>query len=216
VVGWYELFTGVIYQHRTKQTKRLWNTLGEQYKVGVYLVPYTFPAKEVNGWMLSGYPAGDMTRVYHPHDLRDKVKIPSDIVDYEGSVKPYTRMVKVNNGVLCNQLLTLLQLNTMYPVDVLFAQFSFPDHVQHLLGWEPHRKHYETMHRYILEKVNYVAKLLYDTTQPEYMALCSDHGSPCTLNHDPDGVAYYMDSTLGREVPLRSIDFTPVLMEMMN
>lgn len=78
------------------------------------------------------------------------------------------------DAVYANQFSTIKKLFTDMPVDAAFIQFSFIDHIAHLLPICPETR--ETLREKMYPRVNAIIKDLWQFLNPENMVIVSDHG----------------------------------------
>lgn len=173
------------------------------YTVGVVNFPSLYISREVNGYMVGGWPS--RPNIY-PYDFHLPDDLYSDLPDYEeraihhlrpqGAMKDwsiheypwkeYIRFVKENAQKRLDVIASLP------PVDVLMIQESVMDRAGHMLS-TPNKgskgakdKRYEQA----LEIVDWLIGKLIKTYKPEYFSLVSDHGFDGTglVNHSHNGV----------------------------
>jgi predicted AlkP superfamily phosphohydrolase/phosphomutase len=167
------------------ETETFWDTLGEQKKRSIIInQPSTYPAREINGILISGFVAIDMAKAVHPPAFRaslDKLNYQIDIDTTKSREDPeylwkdlYRTLDKRINA-----------LNFLWKQDWDYFEFVITgtDRLQHFL-WNayedtdhPHHKNFMEYYGQIDQVIAYVynsfGKL---NDSDEGMFLLSDHG----------------------------------------
>jgi len=219
IPGWHEVFTGWSYHGTPKHVPRMWRILEAHYRVGMLGLPYTHPAKSINGWWVAGYPANPEMNICFPKHLVEPLlkNYVVDVMDVAPKPTCFEEWVEASDSVTARHLSLLFDLMMKRPVEVLLCQFSFPDHLAHLVGWQEELEHHEELVSYTYRAVNHVVEWLCGLFSPENLVLCSDHGFPQTSNHKDTGVAYFWGNDIHQaSVEMRNIDLLPTLLFMLG
>jgi predicted AlkP superfamily phosphohydrolase/phosphomutase len=181
--GSYEL--GVALSTSCKEPA-LWDILGKAgKKTGVFNVPITYPPREVNGYLVSGFDAPSVKSTFtYPPALSEEIR--SNVDDYVLSVQEsYTRgkeedYVKGLMYSLEKKEDAALYLLDRYPTDLVFHVFMELDHVHHKLwrlvekGTEKEVRLFQKVYQRMDETVG---KLINRFGEETTFLLISDHGA---------------------------------------
>jgi len=180
-----------------------WDILGNAKKDTIILnIPMSYPAKPVNGIMVSGWPAtkskGDWV---YPRYLAKKLEQSVKGYDFESSVLPpptptssekyFNRFLKGEYQYTEKIFLATKSLMQEYPWDLLMTTFTSTDRIQHFL-WhfmdKTHPLHPQDCVKSLSEAIlniykqidQYLGELLRLVDKSTYVIILSDHGfGPC-------------------------------------
>jgi len=212
--------------------KPIWKLVDSSYKVGVVGMPLTYPAIEVNGFMIPGYPSLRNFST-HPIFVRDLLleKYYIDFVEVimknEESfmANNYTKKVieLYNDGILDHFIRGLeykridkvFELIDRFDTEILFIQFPFVDHISHCLNFEDND---------VCRMVYDVVKDLLDKLEllnPDNVFIISDHGRPAQDSWHTINGFYCMYKTDQEyydnyRVDINNIDICPTILELLG
>jgi len=166
-----------------------WNRFNERgYTTGVFSMPLTYPPREVDGWMVSGFPTPfNNIGLTYPESL-DKFMdgYISDIIQpvmvSRGLEKPVGFSMKdvgefkklgpnkIIRETIDAKISTLQKIFAEHPVDIVSVGFCFLDHAMHL--------HCSVEQAYSM--VDYSISESLRITDPEKVVIVSDHGKNIT------------------------------------
>lgn len=160
---------------------RDFHTIFDEINCGVIDMPITWKAKEIDGWMFSGFPSAK------------KSCYPEAKKEYFGWGLPGKLVVDLNEGNISKEVFKseymdneetkywhFRKLYQNHPVDNVFYGISMLDHFGHFLSKEEVKEGY----RWIDDKV----KEIYEFLQPDNLIIISDHGFNFkTKQHDDYG-----------------------------
>ena len=167
------------------KTKTFWDTLGEHKKRSIIInQPSTYPAREINGILVSGFVAIDLAKAVYPPEFRASL----DKLDYQIDID--TMQSREDPEFLWKDLYRSLDkristLNLLWKQDWDYMEFVITgtDRLQHFL-WDayadtdhPHHKNFLDYYRQIDQVIAYVTnsfRRLNDSD--EGLFLLSDHG----------------------------------------
>jgi len=135
---------------------------------------------------------------------------------------------EICDAVLANQLPTIKRLFSDIPIDVAFIQFSFVDHMGHLLPPCPESR--STLLHVMYPRINKVIKDLWHFFKPENLVIASDHGfkgdatTPSTNDpnygnpHSPEAVAYFHGPNIMKDYKCEfsNMDLMPTILFMLD
>ncbi|MDX1436935.1 MAG: alkaline phosphatase family protein [Anaerolineales bacterium] len=174
--------------------KTLWDLLGEAGKRSLILdVPFTFPPRPLNGWMLTGYgtprtPDTDFTYPLNladhlPSELKDQVRVALPSTNFERSPE----FIEEWRQVMTGRSRLLRYLASEQPWDLFMVVFSITDNMAHVF-WtfvDPahpnyHRPEGEHYRRAFLESYETCDRLLGELVElageDTTTMVLSDHG----------------------------------------
>lgn len=166
------------------------NINAENYTVGLYNLPLTYPPPNVNGWVLSGFPIPKFSeKCIYPRKMLKylkhyKVDLYQEIIHLKSELaatmplwdrtpKETTKILNMLESFARSRVFSAKSLYDVMPVDVLFIGFSFLDHAGHL-GFTVEKLYSEG-------KINKIIESLIYHFNPENWLLVSDHGF---VNHE--------------------------------
>jgi len=174
VFHFYEHDGKFLVNSRSVKAKSLWEILSvEGKKVIVINMPLTYPAKRVNGYMISGFLTPDeRSNFTYPKMLKDKIlkmgyKILSDLT-LKGNEKYQIAELKES---VKTRLKTALWLLTHYSWDFAAVIFMETDQVQHFYFRNPH-----LILEVYLEIEKAIEELINQVPRGTYTIIVSDHG----------------------------------------
>lgn len=171
--------------------QRFWDVLGrEEVRVGLLNIPFTYPPRPVNGFMVTGMltPGSDVSFAY-PRTLQQQLldHFEDYMFDASGSVKDKAVLIENVRAYTHQQKETALLLLQEQAWDLFTVIFTGPDRLQHFLWsdidmqhpfYEPQSahlygnallEHYQILDEAISEMLNY----LHDNA---LVLIVSDHG----------------------------------------
>jgi predicted AlkP superfamily phosphohydrolase/phosphomutase len=167
------------------EIETFWDALGDQKKRSIVInQPSTYPAREINGILISGFVAIDMAKAVYPPEIR----APLDKLDYQIDID--TTKSREDPEFLWKDLYRTLDkriaaLNFLWKQDWDYFEFVITgtDRLQHFL-WDayadsehPHHKNFMDYYRQIDQVIAYVYKSFRRLNDSdEGMFLLSDHG----------------------------------------
>jgi predicted AlkP superfamily phosphohydrolase/phosphomutase len=167
------------------KTKTFWDTLGERKKRSIVInQPSTYPAREIEGVLVSGFVAIDLAKAVFPPDFRSSL----DRLNYEIDID--TTQSREDPEFLWKELYRTLDkridtLNILWKQDWDYFEFVITgtDRLQHFL-WNaytdtehPHHKKFLEYYRQIDQVIAYVTKSFQRLNDSdEGLFLLSDHG----------------------------------------
>ena len=167
------------------KTKTFWDTLGERKKRSIVInQPSTYPAREINGILISGFVAIDLAKAVFPPAFRSSL----DKLDYQIDID--TMQSREDPEFLWKDLYRTLDkrintLNLLWKQDWDYFEFVITgtDRLQHFL-WNaytdtehPHHKNFLDYYRQIDQIIAYVTKSFrHLNDSDEGLFLLSDHG----------------------------------------
>ncbi len=188
----------------TSEWSFIWNTLPGT--VGCFGLPLTYPAKPINGWMVSGFPSPNYnpnSRHCNPKEISryipdgysaDILQLIDDtyVTMYRGigpNVKEGFKSLDFMDVVqkqIEERIVAVANVVEHHPVDTLMLGWNWLDHAGHLGALlEGMGEAYEWVDRSI--------EAVYGFFKPEKMLIVSDHGG-CTVNgkfeHTRDAVLH--------------------------
>jgi predicted AlkP superfamily phosphohydrolase/phosphomutase len=167
------------------QTKTFWDTLGDKKKRSIVInQPSTYPAREINGILISGFVAIDLAKAVYPPTIRASL----DKLDYQIDID--TMKSREDPEFLWKELYRTLDrrintLNLFWKQDWDYFEFVITgtDRLQHFL-WNaykdtenPHHKKFLDYYRRIDQVIGHIVnsfRQLNDNDEGLY--LLSDHG----------------------------------------
>lgn len=176
-----------------------WDVMGLYgRKVGLINLPLTYPAKELNGFMVAGMltpHVRDPFFTYPSTLLEDYARRDQYIIDVEDDKQaPREHFIQAIINMIEARTDLILHLITHHPVDTLFAVFTAPDRVQHwfwhfLDPTHPYLKHEDAatqqlyrdtiprIYELLDAKLGIIRRRFEETTGSEVsMLVVSDHG----------------------------------------
>ncbi len=167
------------------KTTTFWDTLGKRKKRSIVInQPSTYPAREINGILISGFVAIDLAKAVYPPDFRSSL----DKLEYQIDID--TTRSRENPDFLWKDLYRTLDkrietLNLLWKQDWDYFEFVITgtDRLQHFL-WNanadtehPHHKNFLDYYRQIDQVIAYVTKSFRRLNESdEGLFLLSDHG----------------------------------------
>lgn len=162
------------------KVKTIWDKIGEKGKKSAVLnLPGTYPAREHNGILISGFVAIDLKKSVYPPNLYEKLKEMDYKIDVDTTkatdkdffYKDLFDTLKKREKVFCELW--------EEPLDLFIAVITDTDRLQHFefdaILDESHPRHSETMEFY--RKVDEaVGKILDKTNDKDNVIMMSDHG----------------------------------------
>jgi len=234
VPSWSEIYSGSRVGEAGQSTiwqKRLeyaWDIIGGKYRFGMLGLPHTYPAKLINGWWVAGYPATlKMTvDICFPKNIRERMDGYefSIVEEYKiGSwavrtMNAFDEVTGRNDEIVNNQIRLIKELYEEEPVEVLWVQFSFVDHLLHLIGWEDFHPFIKETTEYVYSKLDSVVEELYRHFQPKTLFICSDHGHPKPFQHHPEGILgiYGVHINDDVELTVNTCDLLPTMLYLLD
>lgn len=162
----------------------LFDDISKQKTMASFRMPMTYPAREVNGWMVSGFPLpeGPKDAAVYGTDVPQKYK---DIVPFRG---PYDSEEVAFTDIeerkeACNYLVDLF-LDMVSDEDVVFFGSQFPDHMGHLYHHRKVQPEYDVSEYYRTSNFRDIgvgfgmdmAERIIDSLDHEDFVIVSDHG----------------------------------------
>lgn len=167
------------------KTRTFWDTLGERSKRSIVInQPSTYPAREINGILISGFVAIELAKAVHPSTLRASL----EKLDYQIDID--TMKSREDPEFLWKDLYKTLDrrvntLNLLWKEDWDYFEFVITgtDRLQHFL-WNayedtahPHHENFLDYYRQIDRVIKHVADSFRQLTDgEESLFLLSDHG----------------------------------------
>jgi len=167
------------------KTKTFWDTLGERKKRSIVVnQPSTYPAREINGILISGFVAIDLAKAVFPPDFRTSLEKLDYIIDID------TLKSREDPEFLWKDLYRTLDrrintLNLLWKQEWDYFEFVITgtDRLQHFL-WNaykdtehPQHKNFLDYYRQIDQVISYVTQSFRRLTDSdEGLYLLSDHG----------------------------------------
>jgi predicted AlkP superfamily phosphohydrolase/phosphomutase len=162
-----------------------WDTLGERKKSSIIVnQPSTYPAREINGTLISGFVAIDLTKAVFPPSFLSSLNKMGYQIDID------TTRARENPEFLWNELYKTLDkrinaLNLLWKQDWDYFEFVITgtDRLQHFL-WDayeetghPHHENFLDYYRQIDRVISYITKSFRRLNDSdEGLFLLSDHG----------------------------------------
>jgi len=201
----------------------IWDKLSDKgHKLGLYGMPMTYKAVEINGWMVSGFVHTTLKPLY------DNALYPSDLVDNDfiENTAAYTAKVKLEEGCHPNmpeepeesyEILKVSEDNRLEKFRELVEEkgkpeivaygTTFADKIGHCASIDAEKEITQKTYQDVDKKLSE----LIDILDPEEVIIVSDHGFS-EWSHDLYG--YYLN-TAGFE--MESIfDFTPKVLDYLG
>jgi predicted AlkP superfamily phosphohydrolase/phosphomutase len=167
------------------KTKTFWDTLGERKKHSIVVnQPSTYPAREINGTLISGFVAIDLAKAVYPPDFRASLEKLDYIIDID------TMRSREDPEFLWKDLYRTLDrrintLNLLWKQEWDYFEFVITgtDRLQHFL-WNaykdtehPQHKNFLDYYRQIDQLISYITQSFRRLTDSdEGLYLLSDHG----------------------------------------
>ncbi len=168
----------------------LWDVLSAEGKrVVVMGVPVTYPPKEVNGILVSGFLAPDIEKATYPAELGKELK---DKYDYRLDIDPWKAREETDSvspqvtEVFRRRRDTLRSLMNDVEWDFFMTHFMETDRLHHFLwehmeeGWEPYCQQFKDFYR---EVDDFIGELNRELEGRATLVILSDHGF-CTLKEE--------------------------------
>lgn len=168
----------------------LWDILSDAGKrVVVMGVPVTYPPKEVNGILVSGFLAPDIEKATYPTELGKELK---EKDDYRLDIEPWKAREDVDTvspqvtEVFRRRRDTLRRLMNEVEWDFFMTHFMETDRLHHFLwehmeeGWEPYCQQFRDFYR---EVDDFIGELKKELDGKATLVILSDHGF-CTLKQE--------------------------------
>lgn len=217
------------------QEAYVWDILNENgFSTGVVTMPITYPARNVDGFMIAGFPSPQLS-------VTGSLTVPEDfLVDHSEAIRRTDRIPGVgyawhDQRTLEEDLEHLKQVELRkaelvpgwleeHPVDVLFIQYSCLDRVGHELNNYARRgvpfdyKHVYDLYDWFDAEL---LPLLLDI-KSDALVVVSDHGWPKWAegqgSHDQHGVYVVRgeDIPAGMRLDGRNIDIMPTTLDLMG
>ncbi|HEX59089.1 MAG TPA: hypothetical protein ENF26_02945 [Methanomicrobia archaeon] len=183
-----------------------WHVLSKKgLKVGMVGMPMTFPARKIDGWMLSGFVTpGISEKIFYPRekDIEEVIRITGyqpSFADalHEKGILPHNFQRLSCTGIK-EELVEVVEakikgavlLHSRRPVDVLAIGFSFVDHISHL-NLEHDRS--PRVEKWVYKEVDETVKKIFETFSFDDFLIISDHGWRGN-GHTTDAVLLYSNS----------------------
>lgn len=210
---------------------------------GLFNLPLTYPAFQVDGWVVSGFPSYPERRVY-PESIRHHLDNHQHMVDLHRRSKQYPEDPKQDEpprltqmelaeeeafhslmGLLQNRFNVLDSVLSENPVDVLFVGYSYLDHAGHL-GFNVNGLYNNGV-------VNASIETIKEMAQADKVLIVSDHGGyfwaepkmgkrgewegllSIGFNHSADAVLYIMGDTID-DTPRHEYDIKEAILELLR
>ncbi|MFQ5821939.1 MAG: alkaline phosphatase family protein [Candidatus Heimdallarchaeota archaeon] len=166
--------------------KEIWDYLGERgVRCGIINMPLTYPPKQVNGFMVSGFPAFDWSNYTHPRELKQKlVKLYNYMIEPQhqflaarGLSKD--KAISESMELIKNQFRVAKSLLKSEEIDFLHLTIFTIDTMQHFLwhDMETNNQRYGKVIEKCWAMIDFEIRELLDQVDNEtYTFLMSDHG----------------------------------------
>lgn len=122
------------------KSKEIWNYLNEYgIKTGIINIPHTYPPKKVNGFMISGMLASEISNYTYPKSLKGEL----EEIGYRIHPKYPLHLIAKDNKKYINNVKQLIKLRfniaklKIGEVDFLHLTIFYIDYIQHFL-WNSH------------------------------------------------------------------------------
>lgn len=210
----------------------IFDVLGDSYTVGVVNFPSLFIARQVNGWMIGGWPGKPNIYPYH---LRLPDDLYSDLPDYEKRAINHLRPKGANEDwsaheypwkkyvefVTTNIEKRFEVIDKMSTVDILMVQESVMDRAGHMLSTPNKGKLGAKDKRYnqALQIVDKMIGTLIERYNPDYFSIVSDHGFDGTglVGHSENGVwSIYGSNVLQCRNDTDQVNYTPTILDALG
>ncbi|MGM5482429.1 MAG: alkaline phosphatase family protein [Nanobdellota archaeon] len=157
---------------RMRSVPNLWDELGKKYKITLINYPGTYPAKKINGFMVTGLltPSVFGKNFTYPTNLAEKIKskVPGYKIDAKFQVEKKKALEDTNNVAKKRFELLKMFLNENGS-DFYCVVFTSLDRIQHYLwGSKEVEKHYELLDKFLGE--------LLRKNKDDNFVIVSDHG----------------------------------------
>ncbi|NOX97895.1 MAG: hypothetical protein GXO98_07565 [Nitrospirae bacterium] len=178
------------------KAETLWEILGKAgKKVVVMNVPVTYPPREVNGILISGFLATDLSKAVYPQSLYPKLKELGYRIDIDAwkARESKDALMKDLNYTLDKRLETMFYLMDNEPWDFFMCHIMETDRLHHFL-WEKmenndpeYAPQFFNYYQKIDEALGKIEEKLDDNTS---LIILSDHGF-CSIKQEVQ-VNYYL------------------------
>lgn len=171
---------------------RLWDLLGKLREKSVVInVPLTYPAQPVEGWLVAGFPAPDLSRAAHPPELAARLAEDGYLVDPDpgAAADPPGFFRQVELALQSRERLAMELLEKSW--DFFHLHIMATDRLNHFfladgLAEGPNGPAFWRAYERVAELVKRVVDRLPDEVE---LVLMSDHGF-CALDWEVDLNAY--------------------------
>ena len=162
------------------KTKPFWKRNGEK-KYAIVNVPFTYPAEELNGYIISGFVAPELEKAVYPEKLLSKLQEVNYKVDVDSNMahKSLDRFTEELFEVLEARVKTYRHLWDKYNWDVFVFVITGTDRLMHFL-WEAYENERHKYHNEFLEFFSRVDKIIGEINsrikEKDSLTVISDHG----------------------------------------
>lgn len=187
----------------------IFDVIGEKYSMWLFNLPMTWPAPEVNGYVISGFPSVPDERICNPRSLLDELPFDykTDIIfsrrrRFIWRFDPDLPVNTVNLDV--KKMGFFFKLYEKYPTDVVFMGFTLVDRLFHIGRWTVKD---DPVYKIVDDILGRVLKFF----DFENLIICSDHGFE-GKEHDMNATYYTSNGEIAKTV----IDVPHILLRMLD
>lgn len=222
-IGCYDTLSKKDYSYGTKSfsnLKNIWDELSDNGKtVGVLNMPGTFPAKKVNGFMITGiYTPSQNDNFIYPPSLKEEIK--EELKDYDFFIKYNDEMDFIQRiiSLIKTRFKIINKLYFKYQPDFFIFEESTTDWIQHCFSKYLYKSHPQYEESNYKEVVYGYFKLL-DSLIGDFLAklepntkimIVSDHGS------QPQKGKFFLNNLLEEKNFLKLKSDMPIPLKIMN
>lgn len=175
------------YTWDASKSKTIWEILSEEFRLGVLFMPLTFPARRINGFMISGFPAPwkatktnrrikPWRRSVFPKSIAEYAeKYPTDMVDVVGDRRAGENE-KVMAAVADGKVECAKRLTEEFEVDILAICFTMIDRTLHYLPFNAMGETWEQIAARWYQRADKTIADLMKHYDPIDTVVVSDHG----------------------------------------
>ncbi len=175
--------SGIYFPNATQiKSPALWDILTGAGKTTVAVnIPQTYPAREINGVMISGFVAIDLEKAVYPHKLVEALKAMDYRidVDYQNADERKEAFFKDLFYTLKKRRETFLYLLDKVPWDLFIGIFTGTDRLQHYF-WDDYENADSSWHQTILDYYRAIDTVIGEMTEKmrgdTALMMLSDHG----------------------------------------
>ena len=164
------------------ETETIWSILSKNNRtVGVYNIPFTYPAEKVNGFMVSGLFSPGFERLTYPEELKKELgeDYCISIPDFQYLTKE--EQIKRSIEEINKKFNTGIKLYKKYKPEFFMMVIAEVDTVQHFF-WEG-KKINKTIEECYLLLDKYLGEILEAINEETTLFIASDHGF-CKAKYD--------------------------------
>jgi len=187
----------------------VFDIIGEKYSMWLFNLPMTYPAPEVNGYVVSGFPSIPDERICNPRELREDLPpdYKTDVIFSQKRrfVWRFDPHLPVNTVKLdVEKMSVFFDLYEKHPTDTIFVGFTLVDKLFHIGRWTVED---EPVYQLVDEMIGeFLKRFSYDN-----LVIMADHGFE-GKEHDMNAAFY----TSNGEVPRTIVDIPHIILRMLE